>query len=127
MAHELTISKLGRAEMAYFGAPPWHAAQTKPVSLSRHATAVEMMEAASLNWLVESQPLYIKEPDGTFTMIDEVVANVRSDTRERLGIVTPDYSIIQNLKSFQIMDAIVGEAAAMYETAGSLNGGRRIW
>jgi phage/plasmid-like protein (TIGR03299 family) len=123
MAHQVTISRLGRAEMMYVGAAPWwHGGQELP----SHATSREAMEAASLTWRVDREILYVKQGDA-FVPITEAVANVRSDTREVLGVVSPDYSIIQNLQAFQLMDEIVGESAAMYETAGSLNGGRRVW
>lgn len=124
MAHEITISKLGRAEMMYVGAPPWHGLGQ---ALPAHATSKQAMQAAGLEWSVGIAPLYRKRADGTEVPVTEAIATVREDTDETLGVVTPSYRIIQNLEAFAFMDLLVGESAAMFETAGSLRGGRRVF
>src|SRR5262249_19018184 len=59
--------------------------------------------------------------------VRERVANVRSDTGAVLGVVGNDYRILQNREAFAFMDDLVGEKLAMFETAGSLREGRRVW
>ena len=55
------------------------------------------------------------------------MANVRTDTRAVLGVVGRRYRVFQNREAFDFMDALVGDRLALYETAGSLHGGRRVW
>ncbi len=55
------------------------------------------------------------------------VANVRSDTHSVLGVVGKTYRVFQNVEAFDFMDTLVGEKLAMYETAGALRQGKRIW
>jgi phage/plasmid-like protein (TIGR03299 family) len=43
-----------------------------------------------------------------------------------LGIVGERYRIVQNIEAFQFIDQLIG-SAMHFETAGSLNGGRRVW
>jgi phage/plasmid-like protein (TIGR03299 family) len=54
-------------------------------------------------------------------------ATVRQDTRTVLGIVGDRYRIyLQNAEAFQFVDQLLG-SSLHFETAGSLNGGRRVW
>ena len=57
----------------------------------------------------------------------EFVANVRTDTKAVLGVVGRRYRVFQNHEAFDFMDGLVGDKLAMYETAGSLHGGKRVW
>ena len=43
-----------------------------------------------------------------------------------LGIVKAQYRVIQNAELFNLLDPVIGEGQ-FYETAGSLQGGRRVW
>jgi len=43
-----------------------------------------------------------------------------------LGVVSDRYRIVQNDEAFAFTDALLGEGVR-YETAGSLQGGRRVW
>mgnify|MGYP001810371937 CR=1 FL=1 len=55
-------------------------------------------------------------------------ANVRSDTREILGVVGPEFVPVQNIDLGKFADAMVGaNAAVKMETCGSLLGGRKVF
>lgn len=57
-----------------------------------------------------------------------VWANVRSDTRDVLGLVGPEYQAVQNIEIGKFADALVGaDAACRMETCGSLLGGRKVF
>jgi phage/plasmid-like protein (TIGR03299 family) len=57
-----------------------------------------------------------------------VWANVRSDTREILGVVGPEYTPVQNIDLGRFADAMVGaDSAVQMETCGSLLGGRKVF
>lgn len=82
----------------------------------------EVMQRAGLDWSVSSRKLYLS--DGS--SVPGVKANVRSTDNKVLGIVGPDYKIVQNAEAFSFMDQVLGEGVT-YETAGALKGGRRVW
>ena len=82
----------------------------------------EVMQRAGLDWSVSSRKLYLS--DGS--PVPGVKANIRSTDNKVLGIVGPDYKIVQNAEAFSFMDQVLGEGVT-YETAGALKGGRRVW
>jgi phage/plasmid-like protein (TIGR03299 family) len=62
----------------------------------------------------------------SYTPINGYKANIRSTANEVLGVVTDRYKVVQNKEAFEFTDALVGEGVK-YETAGSLQNGRRVW
>ena len=119
MAHELTQTA-GRYEFAYVGESPWHSLGHR---LNQVATREEIMKAAGLEWTVFSEPLFLS--DGT--PVPGWKANVRSDTRAQLGVVSADYKVFQNGEGIQFLETVVGVAEAMYHTAGSIRHGRKVF
>ena len=63
--------------------------------------------------------------DGS-SVISGFKANVRDRDNSVLGIVTDRYKVVQNSEAFAFTDELLGEGVR-YETAGSLQGGRRTW
>lgn len=107
---------------------PWHYESTKDRCkiIQEAPNSKEALIAAGLDWTVEQTPVYMD--DGA--EIKNYKANIRSDDKTVLGIVTNRYQIVQNADAFSFTDAIVGETEdgiVRYETAGSLNGGKRVW
>ena len=82
----------------------------------------EALELAGLDWQVESRNIY----SGTGAMIPGYRANVRSTDDAVLGVVSDRYKVVQNRDAFSFTDALLGEGVT-YETAGSLQGGKKIW
>jgi phage/plasmid-like protein (TIGR03299 family) len=86
-------------------------------------TASEALQAAKLNWLVEKKPIMVcggkKIPD--------MYATIRNDDHSVLGVVGANYHVLQNADAFNFFDPIAERGDAIYETAGSLFGGRRVF
>lgn len=120
MAHNLTINRLGQTEFFYVGESPWHNLGTR---LEKVATSQEALRAARLTWRVKCVPVYAEGG----RVVPDRRATVRIDTEDPLGVVGSFYTPIQNEEAFAFMDSLVGEAAAMYHTAGSLRDGRKVW
>ena len=121
MAHQLSISKLtGTAEMFYAGGTPWH---ELGVGVAEAQTSAEALRLAQLEWTVDKQPLFL----GDGTQVKSRMATYRTDTGALLGVVSAGYKVFQNREVAQIADGVVGEASAMFHTAGALYGGRRVW
>ena len=109
--------------MMYVREKPWHGLGTK---VDEAPNSAEALELAGLNWKVEQTPVYTA--DGT--LIPNYKANRRNTDKSVLGIVTDRYQIVQNDEAFEFTDSIVGETengVVKYETAGSLNHGKKIW
>jgi phage/plasmid-like protein (TIGR03299 family) len=82
----------------------------------------EALAAAGLTWSVAKQTLH--RTDGR--EVDGVHATVREDTDTVLGVVSDDYVVVQNSDCFAFLAALLG-SELVFETAGSLWGGRQIF
>lgn len=124
MPHEIDTTT-GRAAAMFVGTPAWHGLGTV---IEKAATSRDAIKLAGLDWTVEQWPLHATDPDSWNTVnAADHLANVRTDTKSVLGVVGKGYHVFQNREAFDFFDSIVGDKLAMYETAGSLKGGRRVW
>ena len=119
MPAEITNTN-GRDEMFYTGKTPWHGLGTK---LDGPATAAEAIAAASLDWTVEMMPVYL----GGSVEIPGKKAVVRGNNGLVMNVMSDRYTPLQNVDAFAFFDAVVGAGEAIYHTAGSLQGGRKVW
>ena len=85
-------------------------------------TSADALRLAGLNWNVIQEPVYTAENE----VIDGVKCNIRDVDRKVLGVVSNKYKVVQNEEAFAFVDALLGEGVR-FETAGSLNGGKRVW
>lgn len=105
--------------MFYTRTKPWHGLGTMVMEAPTSAAALEL---AGLNWQVIQKPLVTE--DGI--PIPGFKANLREMDNQVLGVVTDRYRVVQNQDAFAFTDALLGEGIT-YETAGSLQNGRRTW
>lgn len=103
------------------GIRPWHGLGTVVEGL---LTAKDTLEQAKLDWSVIKQPITLQ---GSDRIIPDNFATVRTDDNSVLGIVGNGYTILQNNDAFNFFDTIAERGDAIYETAGSLFGGRKIF
>jgi phage/plasmid-like protein (TIGR03299 family) len=102
-----------------------------------YPTSAEAIINAGLNYTVEKRPLFTYDSENSKGESDLIIpeievpkyyATVRTDTDEVLGVVGKDYNVIQNIEAFSFFDAIVGgKDGILYETAGALGKGERIF
>jgi len=123
--HNLNF-KDGKASMFFIGEKPWHSFGTQ---LQNVATSAEAIVAAQLDYVVEKrQVLYQSTPQhGNPAEFKGKFVTVRADNEKALGIVGNIYRPLQNKEAFSFFDAVVGEKAAMYHTAGALGDGEKVW
>ena len=97
---------------------PWHGLGTIVMDApdSHHA-----LHLAGLDWKVEQQDVYTEDN----FIIPGYKVNVRNTDLATLGIVSDKYQIVQNEEAFSFTDALL-EDGVRYETAGSLQGGRKV-
>lgn len=105
--------------MMYVREKPWHGLGTM---VKEAPTSADALRLAGLNWRVEPKPLQVCGG----RKVDGYKANVRSTDGAVLGVVSDRYKICQNVDAFDFTDNLIG-GEVRYETAGSLQGGKKIW
>lgn len=106
--------------MAYFGETPWHGLGK---SIDHAMTSEEALCESGLDWDVIPTPVMVNGNE-----LADYIANVRSTDGAILGMVSPKYKIVQNKEAFAFVDDILkSNAGVRFETAGSLNGGKRVF
>lgn len=128
MAHNLDITN---GQASYVGArqDAWHQLGT---TLDHSFTAEEAMREGLLGgWDVRKLPLAALEDDSDPIRLGQKMAVARTNpilgNTEVLGVVGPNYHIIQNEDHADFLNALVDESGAHFETAGALEGGRRVF
>lgn len=126
MSHELTTRANGLTEMAYVGETPWHGLGQE---LTAGASIDDWKIAAGMDWKVQrSKVRYFADAAGEqqFEMEDRHVL-LRSDDKKALGIVSPDFQIVQPGAVLEFFRDLTEDAGMRLHTAGTLFGGRKFW
>lgn len=97
---------------------PWHGLGT---IIDEAVSSAQALELAGLNWTVRQEPVIYKGQDSGYKM------NIRSTDDKVLGVVGGRYKPVQNADAFAFTDELIGGGDVVYETAGSLSTGRRVW
>jgi phage/plasmid-like protein (TIGR03299 family) len=123
MAHKLNETN-GKVSFAARGEKAWHGLGQY---VSEAMTSEQAIELGGLNYTVEKRPLYAPGWEGTMVEAEGHYGNVRTDTNDILGIVKGRYNIVQNKDAFGFFDTIIDNGEAIFETAGALGKGERIF
>ena len=99
---------------------PWH--RLGVVLDERPRTLAAALEASGLTWTVTKEPLY----GASGQPVPGHHATVRQDTDQVLGVVSDDYVVVQNEQCFAFLANLLG-SELVFETAGSLWGGRQVF
>lgn len=137
MAHNINFnSTTGRYSFFSVKEKAWHGLGQ---IVAQYPTSEEAIKHAGLDYEVIKTPLYTKgsgiiettngiEIGSSELEVPSYYANIRTDNNAVLGVVGKDYHIVQNREAFNFFDAIVGGSQGiLYETAGALGQGERIF
>ncbi|MEH6680244.1 MAG: DUF932 domain-containing protein [Sediminicola sp.] len=92
-----------------------------------YPTSAEAIRYAGLDYQVEKMPLFTHWEQRENPVPDHF-ATRRADTGQTFGVVGNKYHIVQNTDAFSFFDGIVGGGdGILYETAGALGKGERIF
>ncbi|WMC91312.1 DUF932 domain-containing protein [Kineothrix sp. MB12-C1] len=105
--------------MFYTRTAPWHGLGIRVESA---VNSEEALQVSGLDWKVIQRQIMTD----TYDPIPGYKANIRDTDEKVLGVVTDRYRVVQNEEAFAFTDALLGEGVK-YETAGSLQEGRKIW
>lgn len=133
MAHAIEQFEDGTA--AFFSArvPAWH---TLGTVTDGALTAADALKAAHMDWHVYKTT----EPIRMTALWEDGVADVPVDGKfatyrlhpktgepQALGVVGRLYTPVQNVEAFDFLSLLVDEHGAVFETAGSLHGGKQVF
>jgi len=91
-------------------------------------TSEEAIKLANLDYQVDKAMVsFISNQEMTYHDVDGYYATYRTDTKQCLGLVKSRYEIVQNQDAFAFFDAIIDRGEAIFETAGALGNGERIF
>ncbi|GGB64276.1 hypothetical protein GCM10007424_00170 [Flavobacterium suaedae] len=127
MAHNINFNEAtGQHAFMSVKQPAWHGLGQ---IVENYPTSREAIAFAGLDYEVVKAPLFAKtEAAGLDFAVPNQYATLRTDTNAVFGVVGKDYQIVQNADAFAFFDAIVGGGEGiLYETAGALGNGERIF
>ncbi|WP_412467466.1 DUF932 domain-containing protein [Pedobacter sp. KLB.chiD] len=143
MAHNLNYnSRTGNHSFFSVKEKAWHGLGK---IVESYPTSAEALKFAGLDYSVEKRPLFTVDSKNLISyqnsdsdislngfmpeiLVPNFYSTVRTDTEEVLGVVGRDYKVVQNTEAFSFFDSIVGGGEGiLYETAGALGKGERIF
>jgi phage/plasmid-like protein (TIGR03299 family) len=128
MAHEINRNELtGTDSFVSHKVRPWHGLGQ---IVENAMTAEEAIVLANLDYRVEKTSLHAEVKGEMFSLypaFEDKFATYRTDNDTPLGIVGGRYEIVQNRDAFGFFDAIIDKGEAIFETAGALGKGERIF
>ncbi len=137
MAHQLSFNEI-TGQYSFFSVKEiaWHGLGQ---IVQEHPTSAQAMQYAGLDYKVVKTPLFTRglgfsiDTNGEMVTGNEIAvpsafATLRTDNNVVLGVVGNDYQVVQNADAFSFFDSIVGGGEGiLYETAGALGQGERIF
>jgi phage/plasmid-like protein (TIGR03299 family) len=133
MAHLINFDeKKGTHSFVSHSEKAWHGlGQT----VQNAMTAAEAIELANLDYEVGKTTIHAaiagapatEDSPEHLVKIEDKFATYRVDNKVALGIVGGRYEIVQNRDAFGFFDAIIDSGEAIFETAGALGKGERIF
>jgi len=125
MAHNINFNaKKGTYSFASANEPAWHGLGQIVRGIM---TAEEAIKNANLDYEVEKAKVSFTSKDQILNEIDRYYATYRNDNNAYLGMVKSRYEIVQNASAFAFFDSLIDKGEAIYETAGVLGAGERIF
>ena len=126
MAHNLNFNEqTGKHSFFSVKERAWH---NLGQIVQDYPTSAEALKFAGLDFDVVKSPNIHRLPDGNEVVSNNSFFTFRSDNGaipgDKLGA---DYQVIQNRDAFNFFDEIVGGDGILYETAGALGQGERIF
>ncbi|MGG7664041.1 DUF932 domain-containing protein [Dyadobacter sp. BHUBP1] len=124
MSHLIDDSK-GFNAFVSFAAPGWHGLGK---TFETELTTAQALEFGGLNFPVIKLPNIHWLPDGQEIISPDSFFTCRTDVNKILGSrLGKDYTVLQNVECFDLVDEILQSGRARIETAGSIDEGRKVF
>lgn len=122
--HNLDFSK-GKAGLVMYQAPAWHKLGKVYVN---DITPEEAYEDSGADFKVEISPNIHRLPNGIEIVSKNSFFTYRTDTMSVLGDkLGREYAVYQNKQAFDLLNELLDTGKVKIETAGCLDGGRRVF
>lgn len=111
----------------YSALPAWHSlGNVIPGGIS---DIDEVLRLGGIDFEVQRTPVLFRPEgfDGPTKLVKEQFVNFRTDTGDALGVVGAKYHIIQNRQNFEFLQDLTGLDDIVWESAGALRGGSRVF
>jgi len=103
---------------------PWHGLG---VILPEAPNAETAIKEAGLDWTVTKRKVWYERDNGEQDVAKGQYAVVRDSDDRYMGYAGESWQPLQNTDAFKFFDPFIESGEATFETAGSLDHGRRIW
>lgn len=124
MSHSIDDSKGFDAFVSY-AAPGWHGLGT---TFQTELTTAQALQYGGLDFVVKKLPNIHRLPNGREIVSHDSFFTFRTDVNKVLGNkLGKDYTVMQNLQCFDLVDDILGRGLARIETAGCIDQGRKTF
>ena len=126
MAHNINFNE-GTGKHSFFSVQekPWHGLGQV---VENYPTSKEAIEFAGLGYEIVKAPNVHRLPNGKEVESGTSFFTYRSDNCTVLGDrLGADYKVVQNTDAFGFFDSIVGGDGVLYETAGALGNGEKVF
>jgi len=110
--------------MAYVNEVPWHGLGNQ---LTDNADIDQWRIDAGLNWEAKKSDMMYETEGGNLYYETAKQVIYRSDTEAWLGVVSPNFKIVQPAEVMEFFRDLTELGKFKMETAGSLFGGKKIW
>ena len=121
MAHEITTTD----HLVLNARPAWHGLGTV---VDRAPSPQEALRLARLDWEVELHELQYQTQISRQTVQHRAVVRHNGDgSTATLGVVGPEYTPVANSVLAELAEQFNRDGVVKVESAGSLNGGARVW
>lgn len=134
MAHNINFNEsTGKHSFFSVNEKAWHGLGQ---IVTDYPTSAETIQFAGLDFRVEKRRLFTFDNANSIGNADTIqptievpsfYATVRTDSDTVLGVVGKEYQVVQNRDAFTFFDSIVESEGILYETAGALGKGERIF
>ncbi|MEU8907006.1 DUF932 domain-containing protein [Streptomyces mirabilis] len=108
----------------YTTTPAWHGLGTV---IPGGTTDIDtVLRSAQIDFEVQKRPVQYRVK-GTRLLFEDRFVTVRMDTAAGLGIVGQRYQVFQQKQIFSFLEDLVATHGVLWESAGALRGGRRVF
>ena len=128
MSHEISFQGQAEGDAFFVATPAWH---QHGIVLDNPPTLDEALITAHMDYTVEKQTSYRRQlndlGDVVYVPNKQAFVTLRTDTRTELGMVGPQYTVVQNRDAFRAIEPLLDSGVVQLDAGGVLRAGQDAW